>query len=301
MAICDRFLCFVVLHYGDKNLTYKCVDSLKPNNNDLIVVANGEDEDFEKEALEKYPFVNVILIPKNLGFAGGINKGIKRAVEDGYKWIMILNNDVECLENFREKAEKIAKKCGEEKIVFSPLILDKSGEKIWFKEGKLSKITGSAKHYDSDETEELKEKKESDYLTGCAICFPSKVYEEVGLMDESYFLYWEDVDWSVRLKDGGYKLFVYPELKIKHIGSASAQLESKKYLYYYFRNHLKFIFKNYSCFILPISLSFFIFNLIRVFSAWLFFHGSEGRQKIKAVFSGIEDFLLRKEGEKVFD
>lgn len=301
MAICEKVLAFVVLHYGDENLTYNCLKSIGKNDESVYVVLNGEEEKIKTLLEKEFPLVQQIALSKNLGFAGGMNKGIRRAIEDGYKWIVILNNDVECMEDFEKKTRNLVREVGEKKVVFSPLIYDKSGEKIWFKGGKFSKITARAKHLGMGSKEIPFEKSESDFLTGCSMCFPARVNEDAGLMDESYFLYWEDIDWSLKLKQSGYKLFVCPEIKLKHIGSASSSLESKKYLYYYFRNHLRFIFKNISCFLLPITLFFFGINLLRIFFAWLLLHGKEGREKISAVLEGIKDFILQKEGEKVFN
>lgn len=294
-------LCFIVLHYGNVDLTYNCLKTLGKSDESVYVVLNGEDNRTKGVLEKEFPLVQQIALPKNLGFAGGMNKGIRRAIEDGYKWIMILNNDVECLQDFEKKTRDLIMEIEEGKIVFSPLIYDRSGEKVWFKGGKFSKITSVAKHLGMGLKEISTEKSESDFLTGCAMCFPARVAEDSGLMDESYFLYWEDIDWSLNLRKSGYRLYVFPEIKLKHIGSASTTLESEKYLYYYFRNHLKFIFKNICCFLLPITLSFFGINLLKIFLAWYLGYRKEGRAKISAVLSGIKDFILQREGEKIFN
>jgi len=301
LDICDKFLCYVVLHYGDINLTNNCLKSLKAPDENVFVVVNGKDEEAEKILSIEFPSLKKIVLEKNSGFAKGMNEGIKKAIEERFDWIMILNNDVECYDSFYKTTKEIAESCGERKIVFSPVIYDKDGEKIWFSEGKFSKITGRAKHLGFGKKEIPQEKRESDYLTGCAMCFPSKAVKEAGMMDEEYFLYWEDVDWSLRLKKAGYGLFVYPELKIKHIGSASTQLESKKYLYYYFRNHLRFIFKNISCFLAPVVVFFYLLNLLRIVAAWILFQRKDKKEKIGAVVEGIKDFMLNRKGEKVFN
>lgn len=294
-------IAYIILHYRDFEITRKCLKSLKTSDEKIYVVINGEDKLAEDILEKEFPFIEKISLKKNTGFAGGMNKGIKKALKDGADWVMILNNDVECCENFCKETKKIISKFKESKIVFSPLIYDKDGEKVWFCGGKYSMLTGRARHIRPPKKVYDFKKKKSDYLTGCAMCFPGKVADDAGLMDEEYFLYWEDVDWSLKLKRNGYSLFVMPDIKINHIGSASTTLESRSYLYYYFRNHLRFLFKNGSCFLIPIPLIFFTINLMRIFFLWFFFYGREGRKKILSVLEGIKDFAFGIEGEKVFN
>jgi GT2 family glycosyltransferase len=300
LDICENLLAFIVLHYGEKKITEDCLDSFKGNLKDTYLVINGEDGEVAEHFKSKYALKEVIVLEKNGGYAKGMNEGIIKAINDGYLWIMVLNNDVKLCPNFIEKVTDKIKEIKDEKICFSPLITDKEGKSVWFGRGEFSFFTGRAKHSKIEVDRLNSEKIESDYLTGCTLCFPSSAIKECGLMDEIYFLYWEDVDWSLRLKKSGYKFFVFPQLKIYHCGSASTQLESQSYLYYYFRNHLIFLFKNVPALFLPCSLFFYFLNILRLSLLWLLFHKKEGRNKIGWVFSGIKDFLLKKDGERIF-
>lgn len=292
-------LAFVILHFGDLEMTKKAIKSLNSGDVKIYLVLNGGDENIKEFFESEFPQLKTILLKKNLGFAGGINKGIKSALDEGFDYIFISNNDVIFEEKFSEKTKNIIKELKGEKVCFSPLILDEE-EKIWFSSGKFSCISGRAKHKDFGKKVYPKTKIESDYLTGCALCFPKESVEDVGFLDESYYLYWEDVDWSIKLKRKGFQFFVYPELRLIHLGSKSTKLESETYLYYYFRNHLKFLTKNLSYFLLPILAFFFLFNIIKLFSIWFVFYGKDGRKKIKAVYNGIKDFFTNKEGKVLF-
>lgn len=292
-------LAFVILHFGNLEMTKKAIKSLNYGDEKIYIVLNGEDEKCKEFFIREFPNIKTIFLDKNLGFAGGINKGIRSALDDRFDYIFISNNDVIFEEKFSKKTKNIIKEIKGEKICFSPLIVNEEG-KVWFSSGKFSYISGRAIHRDFGKKVYPKTKIESDYLTGCALCFPKESVEDVGFLDESYFLYWEDVDWSIKLKRKGFQFFVYPELKLIHLGSKSTKLESEIYLYYYFRNHLKFLTKNLSCFLLPILAFFFLLNIIKLFSIWFLFYGKDGRKKIRAVYIGIRDFLMNKEGEVLF-
>ena len=82
---------------------------------------------------------------------------------------------------------------------------------------------------------------DSDYVTGCALLMRRAAIELVGLLDESFFLYWEDVDWSCRARQRGYKLLVVPTARIWHRINASASTRPVAALYYSERNLLLFI------------------------------------------------------------
>ncbi len=300
MDICEKLLAFIVLHYGEKKITEDCLDSFKGNLNDTYLVINGGNGEVSKHFKSKYALKEIIVLEKNGGYAKGMNEGIKRAINDGYLWIMVLNNDIELCENFIEMVTDKIKTLKNEKMCFSPLIMDKEGKCVWFGRGEFSFFTGRAKHSKIEIEKLNSEELESDYLTGCALCFPSSAIKDCGLFDENYFLYWEDVDWSLRFKKNRYKCFVFPQIKIFHKGSASTQLESRSYLYYYFRNHLIFLFKNFHSLCLPCAFVFYFLNILRLSSVWLLFHKKEGRKKIGWVYEGIKDFFSKKEGERIF-
>jgi len=295
-AAAENDLAVVVLHYGDVGVTRNCLRSLEGSDAAVYLVDNGPGSISAGDIACDGKTPVIVSTGSNLGFAGGMNAGIRKAFDDGARFIAILNNDTAAEPGF---AKNVAAKFEEhrgERICFSPLILDRDGKKVWFGGGKLSWPAARAKHSGFYSSCFPEAPAVSDFLTGCAMCFSKSAVDEAGLMKEDYFLYWEDLDWSVRLRKEGYRLVVFPDIRIKHLGSAATGLESDGYLYYFHRNQLIFLFRNCPRFLLPISLAGFAANLLRVCSAWLLKHGKEGRHKIRMTLKGVFGFLLARRG-----
>jgi len=286
----------IVLHYGDPSLTINCLRSLAGCGANIYLVENGAEGSPGEELPEFGPDVRMIRTGANLGFAGGMNAGIRRALSDGARFIAILNNDTEAESGFAEKIMEKFIECEGGKVCFSPLITDASGKSVWFGGGRLSWIGARAEHFALGSGVMPPEALETGFLTGCVLCFPRDAAEKAGLMKEDYFLYWEDIDWSVRLKRKGFRLMVFPDARVRHLGSASSGLESDSYLYYYHRNQLLFLARNCPFILLPLAFGGVCLNLVRVCAAWLSRHGADGRRKVKASLRGAADFFLGRKG-----
>lgn len=286
----------VVLHYGDPGLTGNCLRSLTGSGVPVYLVENCPEQVLDEADMVSGLDVRIIRTGANLGFAGGMNAGIRQALRDGARFIAIMNNDTQVEPGFTEWIRKKIIACEGGKVCFSPLITDATGEKVWFGGGRISWVRAMAKHQSMGAGVMPSGEIESDFLTGCVFCFPGEAAENAGLMREDYFLYWEDIDWSVRLKKRGYRLMVFPEARIRHLGSASTGLESDSYLYYYHRNQLMFLVRNCPALLLPFALGGVCLNLIRVCSAWLLRYGADGRRKASMSLRGAADFFRGKKG-----
>jgi GT2 family glycosyltransferase len=289
-------LALVILHYGDIALTNKCLDSMAGACASIYVINNGSQELEAKDLIGDSENIEIVSTGCNLGYAGGMNVGIRIAIENGSKYIAVFNNDIVVAPGCIEKIKVRFEQTDGDNICFSPLIMDGKGENIWFGGGQLSWLQARAKHTGINTSGVPVGPVESGFLTGCAFCFKKTAIKDVGYMREDYFLYWEDIDWSLRFRRKGYRLYVYPDILIKHAGSAATGLESGNYLYYFHRNQLRFLFNNCPLFLLPFALTGFTVNLMRICSAWLFKHGKEGRAKIKMTLKGIFDFAVLKKG-----
>ena len=240
----EKDLAIIVLHYGDPSLTINCLKSLGGSCARVYLVENGTEGSLGDELPEFGLDLRIVKTGANRGFAGGMNFGILRALSDGARFIAIMNNDTQAEAGFAEKIMDKFKECEGGRVCFSPLITDAAGERVWFGGGRLSWIGARAEHSGLGSPLMPQEALESGFLTGCVLCFPRDAAEKAGVMKEDYFLYWEDIDWSVRLKRKGFRLMVFPDVRIRHLGSASSGLESESYLYYYHRNQLLFLARN---------------------------------------------------------
>ncbi len=193
-----------------------------------IVVDNGSNDDSVRKIKHNFPWVKVLALPKNLGFSGGNNVGIQ-AVDTSY--VMLLNTDTEFFPgtDLWELIEVFNRE-GRVGIVSPKVVLD-SGEldhachrgfptpwnALTYFSG-LSRRFPKAKWLTGYEMSwaDLKTRHEIDCCTGAAMLVKKGAIDEVGLLDESYFMYGEDIDWCYRFREKGWKIIYDPAVIVRH-------------------------------------------------------------------------------------
>lgn len=256
-------LALVTLHYKNLVDTLELLDSLSRATRPpdltyhLFIVDNENDPELPKRlASFKFPHT-VISNPENTGFAGGNNQGFQRALAESYEVIVAINNDVLVAHDFFKA------------ILASP-ILDPTvgavggliyfakgyefekgyakkdlGKVVWYAGGRFDylNILGSHAHVNEVDLDQFKKPFETDFITGCLLIVRVEVLRRVGLFDEKYFLYLEDVDLNHRIKKAGLKLIVDPRIRIWHKVAQSSGIGSATNDYFISRNRLYFGFK----------------------------------------------------------
>lgn len=216
-------LVVVTLNWNGADDTIACLESIEACRSDdieVIVVDNGSDDDDVMRVVQatfSKRWVTLVRNPENLGFTGGSNVGITIALERGANAVMLLNNDARVEPGAFEALLEHLEHNGETGLV-SPLILDESGERIWASGGVRARREvvcrlGLARR---PVAEAPSEPFSSYALIGCAIVVRSTVFESVGFLDNDYFAYLEDVDYSVRVRDAGWRLDVVPAARVRH-------------------------------------------------------------------------------------
>lgn len=213
--------------WNQLDMTLKCLASaseLDYPNVSLTVVDNGSDEDVLGPIGEAYPTATLIRLDKNLGFAAGFNHGIKAALENNPDYLLVINNDVffapDTLAKLVDRAEK-AERPGQ----ISPKIYYlEAPKRIWHAGGKVSSALLEVTHaaVDVDDAGQFDKWDELDFIPLCVALIPAKAFEEVGLFDEGFFLFYEDMDFSLRLKQAGYSLHLVPDAHVWHAVSTSS-------------------------------------------------------------------------------
>lgn len=216
-------VCAVILNWNRWRDTVACVRSIKAqgfSSLGVLVVDNGSSDDSEVRLRDQLPDTVVIQSGSNLGFGGGCNIGIRRAMQQGATYVWLLNNDATA----------------------SPETL---GAMVAMAESDLGLGAVGAVIHDADGSERLQcwgggvintwlgRSKPNlgpgplDYLTGACLLLRLKALSQVGCFDEQrYFMYWEDVDLSFRLRHAGWRLAVATEAKVWHEESSSLGLRS---------------------------------------------------------------------------
>ena len=236
----------ITVNYNGLKDTCELIDSITFSNNmEVIVVDNGSHED-EATVIELlYPNVIVIRSNKNLGFAGGNNLGIKAAKG---KYLFLINNDTFLDSHFDTKqlTERLESR-PEVAIVCPKIRFSWSNRPIQFAGyTKLSAITlrNRAIGCCEEDNGQYDIPNPTPYAHGAAMLIKREAMEKVGLMPECYFLYYEELDWSLMFTRNGYKIWYDPACVIYHKESQTTGQDSPLRTYYITRNRLLFARRN---------------------------------------------------------
>ncbi|MBN7814644.1 glycosyltransferase family 2 protein [Algoriphagus pacificus] len=298
----DLSVAIILVNWNGFDFTAACLQSLRKvefPDFQVIVVDNASENSEGKRLLSTFPEILLIENPVNLGFAGGNNSGIRRALEDGYTHIMLLNNDTEVEPDFLGEMMlvfKIQKNLG----IVQPLITflnDKT--KIWSAGGTWNSFLGRAiTRGDRNEISAFQAKDVSlDWATGCCLLIKREALLAAGLLNEGYFAYFEDVEWSLRFRKMGYGIGLASKAMVYHEAGASSKKEhaegilSPRVFYFHVRNQFYLIRQNLEGLAFAASVTYHIFR----FLAWMGYFCFRGRfKKLQAVVRGIKDGLGNK-------
>lgn len=235
----------IVLNFHGREDTLRCVDSLVSGSPEaaVLVVDNGSHDGTAAEVRRRWPQVATVENPTNLGFAGGMNTGLRWALAQEAAVVTVLNNDTIIPAG---AMQHLAESAGEGAGVSPEVRYADGSERVWFGGGTIDEATGLARHLSDAELERQaldgRGRRPTPTLAGCCVTAQRETWERIGLFDERYFLNFEDADWSVRARDAGIPLFVDPRVVIHHEVSASfTGAYSYLGLFYYARNGLLFV------------------------------------------------------------
>ena len=227
-------LAIILVNWNSFDLTRDTLSSLQKTNfknYDCVVVDNGSADASAQQLQQAFPEIILISLNENKGFTGGNNAGMQYALDHGYEYIMMLNNDVEVAPDFLEPL--MAPLNNDPSIgAVQPLIYFHHDKNlIWNAGTQYNPWLGicSTIHYNKrdDAHAQMQVPKNIDWITGCAFMIRSTVLQKVGLLQEKYFIYYEDVDLSFRIKAAGFKLAYAPSSVIYHIAGMSHKSKEK--------------------------------------------------------------------------
>jgi GT2 family glycosyltransferase len=228
-------------------------------NFEVIVVDNCSHENPEPEISRSYPEVKIVVSDENLGFAGGNNLGV---LKSSGKYVMFLNNDTEVDPSFLEPLVELFEQNPTAGAASSKILYFNSDNIIQYAGSTaLNPLTGRNKRigYQERDNGQHNTLRETDLAHGCAMMVPRKVIDEVGMMPELFFLYYEEIDWCETIKRGGYKIYFVPQSKVYHKESMSVGKKSTLKTYYMTRNRLLFMRRNSSGFRKTTAMLYFMF------------------------------------------
>ena len=268
---CD-FLRSVIEHNTYKNI-------------EIIVVDNGSKEDPSAALKAIYPDVHVILNGKNLGFTGGNNVGIRAAKGD---YLFIVNNDTEFTPGLIEGLLEVFEKYPDAGMA-SPKFhyFFHKGTIEYAGYNTVNIFTGRNGMVGCGEKDEgqYNKIKITNYAHGGAMMTSRKVIQEVGVLPEQFFLYYEELDWSEQIKRRGYKIYYQPKSLIYHKESMTTGKSSPLKTFYLTRNRILFMRRNMSLLNFIIFLAYFACFTIPKNTATFLFKGQN--QHLRSFWRGI--------------
>ena len=252
----------ISVNYNELEITCELLKSIQNDNSykniEVIVVDNASKVNPKDQIKKLYPEVNVIISPKNLGFAGGNNIGIRAAKGD---FLLFINNDAVLQKDTIQKLLDTFSLKDNIGIV-SPMI-------YYFPQHEMSTplriqyagttfvnhITGrnstiGAGEMDKNQYQQIEP---TAYIHGAAMMISRKVLEKAGLMPELFFLYYEELDWSEMIRRAGLEVYINPLAKVLHKESYSIGSNSTLKTHYITRNRMLFMRRNQN------GLSIFLF------------------------------------------
>ena len=237
----------IVLNWNRREDTIECVNSIRKINYpryEIVIVDNGSTDGSEKILRSAFPDIKLIQNNENLGFAEGNNVGIRYALGNGADYVVILNNDTAVDEGFITELVNAAESDRSIGIVSSKIYFYDRPDVLWYAGAVLDLKTGKSVHigYNEKDAGQYNTMRKTDRACGCSMMVSRRACEAVGLMDASYFCYGEEADWSLRVREAGYKVVFVPGSKVWHkISSATGGAGTGYYLYYSVRNHLHLV------------------------------------------------------------
>jgi len=228
----------IVLNWNGTDDTRACLDSLSvaaPPRFDVLVIDNGSRRSVAPVVRDAYPTVRCVELPTNLGYAGGNNVGLRYALEHGYRFAYVLNNDTVVAPGWLQPALALAD--GERvAAVGAKVVSFDDPQRLWMTYGAVnyrqSLISlagwGERDHGQNDRPREV------EWVPGCALLLSCAALRDVGLFDERFFAYHEDVDWCTTAREKGWRIVFAPGSVVRHRGNRTlggpAYTSPRKYL-----------------------------------------------------------------------
>ena len=272
----------VTITYNSAHVLRGFLDSVlnQTFQNFIIYIIDNNSHDKTFNILEEYSDDRIVLIKnfENVGVAKANNQGIKLSLNDGCSQVLIINNDIEFEEHLFQKMLNIQKENNCSLVVPKMMYFDNPNH-IWYAGSDFVKTKGFLpihKGMRQKDEGEFNGVFQVEYAPTCCLLVKKQVFEDVGFMDEKYFVYFDDTDFSYRvLIDGRHKLFYFSDVKFYHkVGSLTKSVDidnKKEYRSDFFikqntRNHIYFLKKIGGIFAYSFLLFLFFKNNIRLFT-----------------------------------
>ena len=240
----DPTLAVVLVNWNNEDDTAECLDSLETQTYDdfvTVVVDNGSDRSSYEYLRENYEWPVYVRNERNLGFTGGNNAGIREALNRGVDWVFLLNNDTVLREGFLEDLVAAAESLPSTAGVVGPRVHTYEEDELWSAGGDVNPFTGTTRHRTGDERQ-YGSAEPVDYVVGAALLLRRETIDDVGMLDDEFFIYYEETELCRRTAGAGWGVWYVPVSGVRHKEGLDFE-HSPFRAYYLTRNRTLFVRK----------------------------------------------------------
>jgi len=292
----------ITINYNGLKDTCALLDTIPSDPSmEVIVVDNASTDDEATIIADRYPWVKVVRSPENLGFAGGNNLGIQAS---NGRYLFFINNDTEFpkeqsdhpLEPLVQRLESDTKTgvvCPKIRFAWGNHPIQFTGytplSPVTMRNRSIGFGEGDDGQYDTPHS--------TPYAHGAAMMVKREVIEKAGTMPECFFLYYEELDWSMMIRQAGYDIWYEPRFTVYHKESQATGQDSPLKTYYVTRNRLLFARRNTK---FPVRWLTYLYLMIPVFLRDCLKHTLSHKPDLRrATIRGISDFLHARYGRRI--
>lgn len=244
-------ICIITVNWNSFEVISENLDSLREMDYDnfvTVVVDNGSSDNSVSLLRERYPEVILLEAGKNMGLTGANNIGLRYALEHAADYCLILNNDTVSDPWLLRELVSAAEKTPRAAAYGAKIFYYAEPSRIWWGRTNWDRKRATFQNKDSRRYEhetDARSVENIDFANGCALFIRTSVLPTVGLMDERFFVYFEEVDWCFRARRCGHSILFVPSATLRHkVAVSSGGQGSAVMAYYEMRNQLLWARKN---------------------------------------------------------
>ena len=287
----------IILNWNNWQETLRCLEYIHTCLNpspEIWVVDNGS-QDESVARLSGIIGIHFLPLDGNLGFAGGNNIGIQAALEQNCDFILLLNNDTEFSDDFLRPLLEPFELDPHAGITCPKILYQEPQHTIWYAGGRFRqpRILGELVGMGTPNQHHDDQMRTTDFAVGTCMLIKRDVFTRIGMLDDRFFFFHEDVDFSYRANQAGFTIWYQPKSTIIHRVSASTSNRPDQRVYLYERARIVFLLKHIRGFKIPLVI---MMEIIRFFRAVI--NGIIHQQMrlthsyIKGLFAGLKDSRL---------
>lgn len=294
----------ILVNYNGKQYNDKCIQSILNSTIreqiQIIIVDNASTDGSLEELIERWgnhEQIQIIPLIENYGFSRANNEGIQAAIKQDINNFLLLNNDTEIEPNTIEKMAESQKRTGG--IVVPKIFYADNSGIIWCAGGEFSRIIKKPRQsgLNRPDSPEFHVSKYCGFANGCCLFLTREIVNCIGFLDERFFLYYEDTEYSLRACEKGVLVWYCADAVVYHkVNGSTKGNERPENAYYITRNwllcnrlHMK---KRFALFCI-----YFLLNRM----AWMLIWIVQGKQDmVKALLEGVKDFFYGRYGKGRF-